>query len=353
MNDTRTPKTGRLFSRLRRLTAVAAALLLTLPVAACSSSDGDTPATKTLTQVTYLTGAGVLGREAYVDVAIDKGYFRDAGLDVKVESGNGTEQNLKLLQAGKADYAVVDITAALIAYGKKTFTGFQILSAIQQRNLSCIVALSGSGISGPTDLAGKRIAYIPGGVVYLLFNTYASLAHLDPAAIKSIKWVSMNPQQMPQNLAAGSVDAVTQFVVGKPGIEAAAGKGRTAVILPFSTYMQDLYGNGLAASKTTLADKPDQVRAFNAAMLRGLDYAMDHPEEAGQIYAKYQPHSQPATVAAAENTLMAPYVKTAGKVGVLDQSRVARNVAILQGAGLIPAGLTPTDVIASDFALAG
>ncbi|MFI5893975.1 ABC transporter substrate-binding protein [Actinoplanes sp. NPDC051513] len=327
----------------RRTIAFVAALTL---LAACDDGGGTAekaaPAAGELKTVTYLTGAGVQGREAYIYVAMEKGFFKEAGLEVKVQPGNGTEQNLKLLQSGQADYAIVDITAALIAYGEKKFTDFTVVSAVQQLNLSCIMALSDSGISRPSDLAGKTIAYIPGGVVYTLFGAYAKLAGVDAT---KIKWVSMAPAQMPQNLAAGSIDAATQFAVGKPAVENAA-KGRTAVIMPFSTYLTDLYGNGLAVTKKAMADDPKQVQAFNAAMLKGLQYAMEHPDEAGDIYAKYQ-KLQPARVAAAETTLMKPYVQSAnsGGIGTLDRQRVVRNIALIQSAGIIPAGLSPDDAV--------
>ncbi|GIM96703.1 ABC transporter substrate-binding protein [Paractinoplanes toevensis] len=329
---------------LRRFAAaaLASALLLT---AGCDSGKDETPAAETdaLTPVTYLTGAGVQGREAFIYIAQEKGFFREEGLDVKVQPGNGTEQNLKLLQSGQADYAMVDITAALIAYGQKKFTDFTVINAVQQLNLSCIMAISDKGIASPKDLAGKTIAYIPGGVVYSLFGAYARLAGVDST---KIKWVVMNPQQMPQNLAAGSIDAATQFVVGKPAVEAAA-KGKTAVVMPFSNYLTDLYGNGLAVTKKRIAENPKQAQAFNKAVLRGVDYAMANPDEAGNIYAKYQ-KLQPAPVAAAENKLMKPYVQggaNGAPVGSLDRDRVARNIAIIQSAGLIPTGLTPDDVI--------
>ena len=124
-------------------------------------------------KVSFLTGLSIQGREAYVYVAMEKGYFKDAGLEVEVKPGQGTNANLQLLQSGQVDFAVLDITGALIEYGKGTFKDFTIVNAIQQRNLACLMALEGSGIAGPKDLAGKKIAYIPGGVVRTLFPTYA------------------------------------------------------------------------------------------------------------------------------------------------------------------------------------
>jgi NitT/TauT family transport system substrate-binding protein len=168
----------------------------------------------------------------------------------------------------------------------------------------------------------------------------------------TISWVSMPVPQMGPNLASGSIDAATQFVVGKPAIEAVSG-GRKAVVLPFSDHLTDLYGNGLAVTRKAAADDPERVRRFNDAMLRGLRYAIDHPAEAGRIYARYQ-KLQPEAVAAAETTLMGPYVTDgAVPIGALSPERVTRNIAAIRDAGVIPAEFAPGDTVTFDFAPKG
>jgi NitT/TauT family transport system substrate-binding protein len=336
--------------KITRLLGTVAALAAMAMTVGCSDSKdkADTkPADGGLEKVTYLSGASILGREAYVYVAIEKGYFKAAGLDVTVQAGKGTNPNLVLLQSGKVDFAALDITAALIEYGKGTFKDFTIINAIQQRNLQCIMALDDSDISSPKDLAGKKIAYLPGGVAKALFPAYAKLAGIDES---KIQWVNIPLEQHPQNLAAGTVDAATQFAVGKPGIERAA-KPRKAVVLPYTDYLTDLYGVGVGVTKKAATDNPDRVRRFNEALLKGLRDAVDNPAEAGKIYAKYQ-KIQPEPVAIAENTLMIPYVKSASggaSVGALDDQRVARNIAIIQGAGLIPSVFEPNAVVSTEF----
>lgn len=324
-----------------------AALALSVGCSSDDKKDSTQPKAGALEKVSYLTGASILGREAYVYVAIEKGYFKEAGLDVEVQAGKGTNPNLQLLQSGKVDFAALDITAALLEYGKGTFKDFTIIDAIQQRNMQTIMSLEGGKISSPKDLAGKKIAYLPGGVARLLFPAYAKLAGIDDS---KIQWVNIPLEQHPQNLAAGTVDAATQFAVGKPGIERAA-KGRKAVVLPYTDYLTDLYGVGVGVSKKEAAENPDRIRRFNEALLKGLRDAVENPAEAGKIYAKYQ-KIQPEPVATAENVLMVPYVKSAAggaAVGALDIQRVARNIAILQGAGLIPAVFEPTAVVSLDY----
>lgn len=326
-------------------TATAAALLLS---SGCTGSGQPTAGGTQgpLEKVTYVTGAGVLGREAFVYVAMDKGFFRDAGLDVDVVSGTGTVPNLQLLQGGQAQYVAVDITGALIEWGKNTFRNFTIVSAIQQKNLACFMAVDGKGISSPRDLAGKKIGYIPGGVTKLLWDAYADLAGVDPA---SVTWVNVPIPQMGQALGSGNIDVATQFVVGQPAIEAAMG-GKKLVVMPFSDYLTDLYGVGLAVSKDAAQNNPDQVRRFNTAMLKGLAYANAHPDEAAQIYAKYQQAQKPE-VAAKEISIQAAYADPGegAPLGAIDQLRATRNIAILQSTAVIPASFDASDVIDFDL----
>src|SRR5262245_35053293 len=106
---------------MTRLVGTVAALAAMALTVGCSKSDESTttdtkPANGALEKVTYLTGASILGREAYIYIAIEKGYFKDAGLDVTVQAGKGTNPNLVLLQSGKVDFAALDITGSIIEY---------------------------------------------------------------------------------------------------------------------------------------------------------------------------------------------------------------------------------------------
>jgi NitT/TauT family transport system substrate-binding protein len=88
-------------------------------------------------------------------------------------------------------------------------------------------------------------------------------------------------------------------------------------------------------------------------LMRGLEYAVEHPEEAGELLVAADP-TQDAELAAAELTLMAPYVlPVAGNpVGVLHPDRVTRAASLLQSTGAMPgtSGLAyEQDIIAWQF----
>jgi NitT/TauT family transport system substrate-binding protein len=251
-------------------------------------------------KVTYVTGFGTFGRDSYAWLAAQKGYFREAGLQVTIQPGTGTENNLKALASGKAQFAALDFSAAIVHIGATSDTGFRAVAAIQQRTVVAIMTLTGTGISRPADLPGHTIAEPGGAASKTLFPAYARLAGIDP---DKVRWIDATPQQLPTLLAAGRVDAIGQFVVGAPAIERAA-SGRRAVMLPYSDYLTDLYGNVLVTPTTLTTRSPDLVRRFSTALMKGLAYTIAHPDEAGQILHQAQPTTDAAT-AAAEVRLMA------------------------------------------------
>jgi NitT/TauT family transport system substrate-binding protein len=332
---------------------VAAALATTLAAAGCSGDDSDDAGsgsgTQGLEKITYLTSFGNFGRDSYAHVAKEKGYFREAGFDVDIKPGAGTGDNIKNIVAGQAQFTPIDLTGGLlVAGGAQKVRGFTAVAAIQQRTMAAIMTLEGNDISAPKDLEGKTLADLPGSVVRNLFPTYAKLANVD---YTKVTWVNGTPQTLMGTLAQGKVAGIGQFVVGKPTIEGITKGKKKAVLLPYSDYLQDLYGNALITPTQYAKNNPEKVKKFTAALLKGLDYTIKNPAEAGQILKKVDPTAN-AESAAAEVTLMAPYATSAASgapFGVLESQRVARSIAILQGSGQIEAGLTPEQVI--DFSL--
>ncbi|GIE85341.1 ABC transporter substrate-binding protein [Actinoplanes regularis] len=323
---------------MRRLAVACSAFLAVALLLAGCGEEKKAPGDK----VTYLTAFGAVGRDAFAWVAQEKGYFRDAGLDVTIQLGAATGENLKVLAAGRAQFASLDLTGMWILAGKGEYPDVRAIAAIHQQTLVSIVSLEGAGVTQPKDLEGRQVGAATGSVNQLLFPAYAGLAGVDPA---KVKWVNAPPAQLPALLASGRVNALSTFLIGAKGLSKAAG-GKPTVVLPYSTYLPELFGNGLVAPLAITRDQPDVARRFRDAALKGLQYTLEHPEEAAQIMKKAQPAAD-VTAAVGEITLMKPYVKPSG---VIDRQRVAAAIATLEKNKLIPPGLTPDSVV--DFALA-
>ncbi|MEJ3743727.1 ABC transporter substrate-binding protein [Actinomycetes bacterium KLBMP 9797] len=339
---------------IRRSRALAATVLATalLVAAGCSDdsasgSDSDSGSSGTPDKITYVTAFGAVGRDAFAWVAKEKGYFKEANLEVDIQLGKATGENIKTLNAGKADFVNLDMIGGVITEGKaETPPNMKAVLAVHQSTLVSIISLEGYNVTSPKDLEGKKIAAATGSVNQLLFPAYARLAGIDE---KKITWQNAQTTQLTGLLTAHRVDALSTFLIGKTGIENAA-KPKKAVVLPYSNYLTDLYGNGIFTSNDTAKNKPELVKRFRDAMLKALQYTVDNPEEAAKILNAAQPDSKvPAAVG--EITSMAPYTKpTSGApLGTIDPQRMAKAIALLESLGLIRAGLKPEDVVATDL----
>jgi NitT/TauT family transport system substrate-binding protein len=318
-------------------------LLPTAGLLAACSERAPTPARSGMHKVTYLTSFGSFGRDAYVYVAAEKGFFRDAGIQVVIKPGTGTD-GVKYVATGEADFCAVDFPGGLLQVVNGGLE-VRVIALIQQQSLAAIMAPQSSGISTPSDLVGKSIADIPASTVKLLFPTYAKLATpaFDPT---TVRWVNSSAPGLVSLLGTNKVDAISQFVVGEPTVEAAS---RFQVnVLPYSAVIGDLVGNALWVSNRLATQNPHLVRAFRKALLQGLRYAIDHPGEAGEILAKAVPTTKQET-AGLELFLMRPYVGGTN-IGRIDGQRIARLIAILQGAAAIPSGVVPEQLV--NFGLA-
>jgi NitT/TauT family transport system substrate-binding protein len=303
------------------------------------STRGDEPTV--VDQVTFVTALGQTGREGYAYVADAKGYFAEEHIKVSVKPGAAGDANMQLLRGGQAQFIAIDYSGAVVRAGTGKFDGVHCVAVLQQKTTIALMALESSGIRTPRDLAGKTVAQPAGAVTKTLFPAYARLAGLDQAQIATVKWQDAAGPQLPALLAARKVDAVGQFVPAQPTVSAAA-KGAAVTVLAYGDYMSDLYGNVVVTRDDV--DKGLQHR-FVRALLRGLRYAVDHPEEAGQIIHAAAP-TTPATGAAAELRLLKPYVGSAQATPEL----VARSVALLQGIGMIPGPIPPEKIF--DFSVA-
>jgi len=304
-------------------------------------------------EVSVSTGVGFQGREAMIAVAVAKGFFAELGLKVTTVPGKGTTENLKTLMSGSTTFATLDVSGAII---EKTRDGgiqdFWLTSLLHRRNLACFMALADSGITTPQGLAGKRITYVPGGINFVLFDTYAKLAGFDPSGVR---WVQAGPQDHAKLLAGRKVDAISQFVPAQAAVE--LGTGKAVTVLPFTNIMGDLHGSAIGVTHKTATENPDLVRRFNHALLRGLKYTMENPEEAAQLYlGQPEAKTQKLPAVLGEINSLAGYVHLStpnpspAPLGHFDDKRLMQNITILQGAGRIPAGFTPDQLVRFDLA---
>src|SRR5207253_1899539 len=113
---------------MRRMRLKAAALTIAILLGACSSPEST--AAKAPDKITYATGFGAVGRDAFIWVARDRGFFRDAGIDIDIQKGAGNVPNLTMLKSNRAQFAAMDFSGAEVLAGQGKFTDWRAVAAI-------------------------------------------------------------------------------------------------------------------------------------------------------------------------------------------------------------------------------
>jgi NitT/TauT family transport system substrate-binding protein len=299
-------------------------------------------------KVTFVTDFGFNGRHAYYFVALDRGYYREAGLDVQIVRGGGSEDAIKQVGAGRALLGFADAATLVLARGNDRVP-VKLVAIVYARPPQAIYALKESGIKTPKDLEGKTVANPPGGSIVALFPLYAKFAGINPGRVK---WIVADANALPALLVSRQVDAIGQFIVGEALIRKRASP-KELVRLAYGDVGLDYYGNGIIATDDTLRQRPDLVRAFVRATIRGMEDAFRDPSAAGRILNKYHPEIDPdigqgETEAVRELAV----TKTAQQhgLGYIDRLRVWKTIQVVSSAFNLRTPVSVEDAYAPGFA---
>ncbi len=297
------------------------------------------PARAAATDLNFITDFGFNGRHAYFYVALQKGYYAAEGLNVTIQRGQGSADAIKKVASGAATIGFADAGSLVLARGNDGIP-VKLGAVIYATPPHAIFALAGSGIKSPKDLEGRSVADTAFSAMPVIFGAYAKAAGIDKS---KVTWTAAEGASLPSLLATGRVDAIGQFTVGEPLLQAATAP-KTLVRLAYKDVGLDYYGNGIVAAEQTLTEKPDLVKRFIAATLKGMQDAFADPAAAGVIFNSY--HKQvSAEIARDETALVKELAIIPGaKPGVIDPARIKSTVEVMASAYQLKTPVKPEDL---------
>jgi NitT/TauT family transport system substrate-binding protein len=303
-----------------------------------------TSASNALDSVTMITDFAYNGAHAYIFDAVDRGYYRDAGLEVKIVRGQGSGDAIRQVGAGNAMFGLAD-TGALIQARANDQIPVKLVAAVYRKPPHTILCREDAGLKKPKDLEGNAIATTAGAGTRLLFPVFAKAAGFDA---QNVRWVVANSESLPGLVATNKVPCVGQFTTGEPLLQSQLGPAKL-VRFDFSDAGLSYYGNGIVATAATITSKPDVVHRFVEATVHGMKDAFADPAAAGAIMQKLVPQVD-ATIAKKEAEVVAKLAQIPGKpLGEIDPARIEATLDMVKGAYQLATPVAATDVYAPGF----
>jgi putative hydroxymethylpyrimidine transport system substrate-binding protein len=187
---------------MRRVAALLAAALIGTVLAACGGGGAEPGAPNGATLVLDFQPNAV---HSGIYAARAEGYYEDAGLDLRIQEPSSTADSAKLLEAGRAEFAVMDISDFGIA--RERGLDLTPIAAVVQRPLAAVIARDRNQIRSPADLAGKTVGVTGVPSDDAVLDTVVRSGGVDPSDVQTVT-IGFNAVAA---LTAGKVDAATAF----------------------------------------------------------------------------------------------------------------------------------------------
>lgn len=296
------------------------------------------------TEVNFITDFGFNGRHSYFYVALDKGYYKQEGLDVHIFRGQGSVDAIRNVASGAATIGFADAGSLVLARGND-MVPVKMIAVVYRSPAQAIFVLADSGIKSPKDLEGKTLADTAASSLRLLFPAYAEATRIDAS---KVHWVTADSAALTSILALKRADGIGQFIVGQALIE--KGTAPKAVrALAFKDANLNFYGNGIIAAENTIAKNPEMLKAFVRATIKGMKDAFANPAEAARIMNKYQKQVEPSVIEQETKMVRSLAIVKGQPLGKIEPVRAKETVEIISKYFKMKHPVDPKDVFVGGF----
>lgn len=239
----------------------------------------------------YTPGWFFYARDTAWFTALEKGYFRDEGLDVKLFPGSGGTDAVKSLSAGGVDIAAIDTTSYLMARSRGA--PFKTVGMWHARAPFMVLTFEGSGIQQLKDLEGRTLGSPSADSVWV---NLAGLAELNGFDLKRIRHIEIAAPAQNAAFMAGNFQASTAYVTQLPMLKGMADKrGKRLKTFLFANHGYDIYAQGIVVTEDFLKNRADVLRRFLRGAYKGATWAIENPDGAVKLFLKNVPSANPQT----------------------------------------------------------
>ena len=216
----------------------------------------------------------------FVHVAIEKGYFAEEGLNVKIVENKGSAITSQLIGSGQYPIGIVSGDVAMIAKSKGV--PLKVVGVIDKVSHAGVTCHKDANVKSAKDLEGKKVGVTITSNTYQQYLAFTEREDVDRSKIEEI------PIGGPgQEFFAGDVDChalspyVTQSLAELKDVE-------VDTIVYYDEGL-NVYSHTIVANGEAVKDNPELVKKVVSALLKGIKFEKENPEEAFQLMLNHNP----------------------------------------------------------------
>lgn len=260
-------------------------------------------------------------------IALEKGYFKAEGLDVTLDTGNGSREAIPRVASGAYDAGFGDVNSLIRFRDENPSVDLKAVMMVHDKPPFAIVGRKSRGVTADVkSLEGRKFGAPAADAAFAQWPIFKTINKLDDSRMR-LENVGF-PVREPM-LASGEVDAVFGFASSSyVNLKARGVPVDDIVVILMADYGVQLYGNAVMIAPKFLAEKPEAVRGLLRAIIKGVRDTVADPAQAVQLVikrndvAKVEVEIERLKMTLEQN-VMTPYVKANG-FGGIDKARWER-----------------------------
>lgn len=300
----------------KRILAVLLSVLLVTAMTGCGSKKEEAGDGK-LKKITFVLDWTPNTNHTGIYVAKEKGYFKEAGLDVEIVQPpeDGAEV---LVGSGKAQFGVSFQDTMMPAVIGDDALPIKAVAAVLQHNTSGIVSRKGEGIKRPKGLEGKKYATWNQDIEKAILK---QVVEKDKGNFSKVKMIPSTVTDEVSALKSKKVDAIWIYY-GWAGIATeVAGLDTDYFAFKDIDPVFDYYTPVIIGNSDWMKENEETAKAFLSAAKKGYEYAIEHPENAGNILCEASPELDSKMVQASQKYMKDQYKAEVEQWGYINPKR--------------------------------
>lgn len=204
----------------------------------------------------------------------ERGYFKEAGLAVRIDPSSGSGDAVNRLATGAYDIGYADVSTLVEFASKNPDVAPKIVMFIQDKSPAVILAHKKSGITKPVDLAGRLLGSGSTDAGARMFPMFARLNGVDTSRIDR---QIVDFRLRDSLFAQGKFDAIIAFRDSLLNVRSLGVDPSNVVMLAYADWGLNLYGNAMIASRKTIQGNPEALKRAVEAVAKGWRDAIRNP----------------------------------------------------------------------------